>query len=159
MNTNKTSWFYLNNVGCLNNENPIALAAYPNEQFRALSDLSMDTNVETVANTKDQLAILRHLKSTNMPVAIGRQMEDPSEILATTIGVSLSKHDQRTCFIPYYLAEIIHSGILIFMSVLCIIFGLLLSNALKDEILTSKASQKKSPDSERFQQLFISNSN
>ena len=146
LNTNKTSWWFKNNIGCVQ-PYPYLLADYQNLQIKSMALLSTPENVEAVANTREQLALLRYIKTTSS--SITREMTaaaaiaaDSSEVLATPMEsyASMDDYIKQKCFLPYYYIEIGQCAALIFCGALAIVFGLVLSNIYKDESLTSESS-------------------
>lgn len=118
MNTNMKSWWFTSSFGCSQHiENRLEEFKYK-KSFEKIKN-TLNENLATVNSNE-----IRSMTTTT-PFPYGTKKMTKDVILENFI--------RSNCFLPFYTIEIIHSGLLIFLSVLSVIFGLLLANAFNDD--------------------------
>lgn len=119
MNTNMKSWWFTSSIGCTQHiENRL-------EEFKYKKSLEKIKNTLSGSLKTEDTNQIELTTTTITPFPYGTKKLTKNLILDNFI--------RTNCFLPFYTIEIIHSGVLIFLSVLCVIFGLLLANAFNED--------------------------
>lgn len=109
MNTNMKSWWFTSSFGCSEHiENRL-------EKFKYEKSFAKIKNTFT-STSENSTPAGPFFKNDTRPKTY-----------------MLENFIRANCVLPFYTIEIIHSGVLIFLSVLCVIFGLLLANAFNED--------------------------
>lgn len=116
MNTNMKSWWFTNSIGC-NQHIQNRLEKYKYE--KSFEKIKNELGEDVLTNTRSflQTSIKNNHTFANR---------------ISTVNI-LEEFIDKNCLIPFYTIEIVQSGILIFLSVLYVIFGILLANAFNED--------------------------
>ena len=108
MNTNMKSWWFTSSFGCSQHiENRLEEFKYK-KSFEKIKN-TLNENLATVNSNE-----IRSMTTTT-PFPYGTKKMTKDVILENFI--------RSNCFLPFYTIEIIHSGLLIFLSVSCLFFS------------------------------------
>lgn len=110
MNTNMKSWWYTSSIGCTEHIEARMEKYKYQEGFKNIAASTSQIRSASTLNTTSSFSTRR-----------------------TPKNVVLENFIKNNCFLPFYTIEIIHSGVLIFLGILCVIFGLLLANAFNED--------------------------
>lgn len=135
LNTNMKSWWFTSSIGCTEHiEN--RLEQYKFEQGFERIKTFIDPTSSTKSTTTSKLTTLLSSDVTNQ-IRSTDSLNPVNQVNFSTRKMTknavLENIIRKNCFLPFYTIEIIHSGVLIFLGVLCVIFGLLLANAFNDD--------------------------
>lgn len=113
LNTGKKSWFLVSSFGCRT------------ELTKELEQVQLSNALRTLIETAAATGVSTSPPTTALTQAFEQDSSPPHDLVSIGPGVQINQNSykylenfiQANCFMPFYLIEIVHSGVFIFLGV------------------------------------------